>query len=139
MKDAMGEYRGTVSEVSRIIREQPDNADAWYSRGNVGCSSGDYDGAVRDYTMALTIGLRFRETIHAYGNRGLARGEVGDVDGAINDFSEIIARKPRNRSMLRTAYWKRALMKEKKGDSQGAAEDRTMAHLIFLDDKNNKS
>ena len=64
--------------------------------------------------MALKIGLRFREAINAYGNRGMARVEAGDLDGAINDFSEIIARKPKNSLILRTAYQNLALAREKK-------------------------
>jgi tetratricopeptide (TPR) repeat protein len=139
LKDAMGGYRGTVKEISRIIIEQPDNADAWYNRANAWSSCGEYEGAVRDYTMAIGIGLRFREAINAYGNRGLARIEAGDMDGAIEDFSEIIARKPKNRSILRTAYLNRALVKEKKGDRECAAEDRSMVAILSLDVKKNNN
>ncbi|MEI7823748.1 MAG: tetratricopeptide repeat protein [Chlorobiaceae bacterium] len=131
LKDAMGGYRGTVTEISRVIMEQPDNAEAWYNRGNAWSICGEYDGAVRDYTMAINMGLRFREAISAYGNRGMARIESGDLDGAIEDFSEIIARKPKNRSILRNAYAKRALVKEKKGDKECAAVDRSMADLLI--------
>ena len=59
--------------------------------------------------MALKVGLRFREAITAYGNRGIARVESGDMEGAIQDFSEIIKRKPTNRRLLSTAYKNRAL------------------------------
>ncbi len=114
LKDAMGGYRGTAIEISRIIMEEPGNAEAWYNRGNAWSSCGKYDDAVRDYTMALKIGLRFREAINAYGNRGMARVEAGDLDGAINDFREIIARKPKNSLILRTAYQNLALAREKK-------------------------
>lgn len=124
LKDAMGGYRGTATEISRIIAEHPDNAEAYYDRGNVRSSCEDYEGAIGDFTMALKIGLRFREAITAYGNRGIAKVETGDLDGAINDFSEIIERKPNNRRLLCTAYKNRALVKEKKGDREGAEEDR---------------
>ena len=137
LKDAMGGYRGTVTEISRIIIEQPDNAEAWYNRGNAWSSCGEYDGAVRDYTMAINIGLRFREAINAYGNRGMARIEAGDLDGAIEDFSEIIARKPKNRSILRNAYQKRALVNEKKGDSKCAAVDRSMVAMLLPNSNHN--
>jgi len=83
--------------------------------------------------MALQIGLRFREAITAYGNRGMARVKSGDMDGAIQDFSAIIERKPANKRLLSTAYKNRALVKEKKGDSEGAAGDRTMALLLSSD------
>ncbi len=131
LKDALGGYRGTAVEISRIIIEQPDNEEAYYNRGNARSSCGDYEGAVSDYTMALKIGLRFREAITAYGNRGMARVQTGDFEGAINDFSEIIERKPHNWRILRTAYKNRALVKEQKGDREGAAMDRKMIVQIL--------
>lgn len=132
LKDALGSYRGTVGELNRIIEESPDNAEAFYNRGNARSCSGDYDGAVKDFTMALKLGLRFRESITAFGNRAMARMETGDPEGAMNDFSEIISRKPNNRRLLRSAYMNRALLKDKQGDEDGAAWDRKMASLCSL-------
>ena len=137
LKDAMGGYRGTACEISRIILEHPENAEAWYNRGNDRASCGEFDAAVSDYTMALQLGLRFREAVNAYGNRGMARIETGDLDGAIEDFSEIIVRKPKNLWMFRTACLKRALLREKKGDSIGALEDRRLAIRLSPNVKNN--
>ena len=133
LKDAMGGYRGTATEISRVIAEHPDNAEAYYDRGNARSSCNDYDGAIADFTMALKVGLRFREAITAYGNRGIARVKSGDMEGAIQDFSEIIKRKPTNRRLLSSAYKNRALVKEKMGDSEGGAGDRKMAHLLSPD------
>ena len=113
LKDAMGGYRGTATEISRIIAEHPGRAEAYYDRGNARSSCDDYDGAIADFSMALKIGLRFREAITAYGNRGMARAKSGDLDGAIQDFSEIIERKPGNKRLLSTAYKIRALVKKK--------------------------
>jgi len=138
LKDAMGGYRGTAREISRILVDHPENADAWYNRGNDRASCGDYEGAVSDYDMALRLGLRFREAVNAYGNRGMARVETGDLEGALEDFSEIIARKPKNLWMLRSAYLNRALQREKQGDSGGALDDRRMALLLSPTSKNNK-
>lgn len=137
MKDAMGGYRGTAGDISRVIMAQPENAEAWYNRANARSSCGNYEGAVSDYTLALNIGLRFREAITALGNRGIARVETGDRDGAIADFSEIIRRKPGNRLLLSTAYRNRALVKEKTGDREGAARDRTMALRLLPETGNN--
>ena len=130
MKDAMGGYRGTACEINRIILKNPENAEAWYNRGNDRGSCGEFYSAVSDYTMALKLGLRFREEVNAYGNRGMARVETGDLDGAIEDFSAIIHRQPKNLWILRTAYRSRALVKEQKGDRSGATEDRRLAILL---------
>ena len=133
LKDAMGGYRGTATEISRVIAEHPDNAEAYYDRGNARSSCEDYDGAIADFTMALKVGLRFREAITAYGNRGIARVKSGDFEGAIQDFTEIIERKPNNKRLLCSAYRNRALVKEEKGDCEGGAGDRKMAHLLSPD------
>ena len=133
LKDAMGGYRGTATEISRIIAEHPGKAEAYYDRGNARSSCDDYDGAIADFTLAIKIGLHFREAVTAYGNRGMARIKSGDMDGALQDFSEIIERKPNNKRLLYTAYKSRALVKEKKGDSEGAAGDRKMALLLSSD------
>jgi tetratricopeptide (TPR) repeat protein len=130
LKDAMGSYRGTAEEISRIINAQPANAEAYFNRANALSSTGDYEGAVRDYTMALKIGLRFREAITALGNRGIARTGIGDSNGALADFSEIIARKPKNGRLLHAAYQNRAAVKEQQGNRDGAAEDRKMASML---------
>jgi len=131
MKDAMGGYRGTAREISRIIVEHPDNADAYCNRANALSSTGNYAGAIEDYTRALKIGLRFREAITAYGNRGIARVNVGEMDGALEDFSEIILRKPGNRRLLSAAYNSRASVKEKIGDKEGAADDKMQASMLL--------
>jgi len=133
LKDAMGGYRGTATEISRIIAASPGKAEAYYDRGNARSSCDDYDGAIADFTMALKIGLRLRETITAYGNRGMARVKSGDMDGALRDFSEIIERKSGNKRLLSAAYKNRALVKDKIGDSEGAAEDRKMALFLSSD------
>ncbi|RTY39137.1 hypothetical protein EKD02_03325 [Chlorobium phaeovibrioides] len=130
MKDAMGGYRGTELEISRMILDQPGNAEGWFNRGNARSSSCNWAGAVADYTMALKMGLRFREMIVAYGNRGLVRAKMGNMVGAIEDFSAIINLRPNNARLYRAAFRSRAEMKEKRGDAAGAAEDRRMAEQV---------
>ncbi|MCF8383055.1 MAG: tetratricopeptide repeat protein [Chlorobium sp.] len=130
LKDALGGYRGTAEEITRIISRYPENAEAWYNRANARSRTGDFRGAEVDYTMALKLGLRFREAVTAYGNRAIARAELGEIDGAIEDCSAIIDRRPNNKRLLYAAFMQRALLKEKKGDSEGAAGDRKIAALV---------
>ncbi|TCD48794.1 tetratricopeptide repeat protein [Chlorobium sp. N1] len=130
LKDAMGAYRGTEGELSRFIEERPLDPMAWFDRGNARSSRGEWDGAEKDYTMALKTGLRFREAIVALGNRGMCRAREGDLDGAIEDFTAIIEKRPNNRLLLRAAFRSRAEMKEKSGDRDGAAADRRLADLL---------
>jgi len=130
LKDALGGYRGTAEEITKGIDRHPEHAEGWYDRANARSSTGDFAGAERDYTMALKLGLRFREAVTAYGNRAIARAELGEIEGAIEDCTAIIERRPNNKRLLSTAFMQRALLKEKKGDSEGAKGDRTIAALV---------
>uniref|UniRef100_Q3AQH8 TPR repeat n=1 Tax=Chlorobium chlorochromatii (strain CaD3) TaxID=340177 RepID=Q3AQH8_CHLCH len=130
LKDALGSYRGSLAELNKMVEVQPHNAELWFARANERSGCGDYAGAISDYTTALLLGLRFREAVNAYGNRGMARLAMGDMRGAMEDFSTIIARQPKNRSLLRTAYLKRAHLREKQGDEVGAQNDRKAADCI---------
>ena len=138
LKDALGAYRGTEREISRLIDVDPDNADAYSNRAGVRRADGDLDGALRDFTMALRLGLRYRESIGAYGNRGMIRFETGDYQGAIEDFSSVIDRHPRQKGLMKAALLQRALAKEKVGDRSGADADRRLAKLLSPDREQQK-
>jgi tetratricopeptide (TPR) repeat protein len=133
LKDALGAYRGSAREISRLIDAEPDNADAYFRRGGVRGAAGDLDGALRDFSMAIRLGLRYRECVVAYGNRGLIRFEKGDYRAAIEDFSEVIDRKPRQKGLMKAALTQRAAALKKIGDIGGAAADLRLASLLSPD------
>lgn len=133
LKDALGAWRGSLKEITQAIEHDPGNADAWYSRASVRAAEGDPEGALSDYTTALELGLRYRESIVAYGNRGLLRFEAGDFPGAEADFSAVIDRQPRQKSLMKAALLKRAAAKENLGDKEGASADRRHAALMSPD------
>lgn len=135
LKDALGAWRGSEEEITRLIEADPVNADAWYSRAGVRSAAGDLDGALSDFGMAIKLGLRFRERITAWGNRGLIRCETGDYEGAIEDFSAVIEARPR-KGIIKTALMQRATAKEKFGDKEGSAADRRLARILSPDVNN---
>lgn len=132
LKDALGAWRGSEEEISRLIEADPVNADAWNNRAAVRSASGDLAGALADFSMAIKLGLRFRERIVAWGNRGLIRCETGDYKGAIEDFSAVIEARPR-KSIMKAALMQRALAKERIGDREGSAADRRLASILSPD------
>ena len=123
LKDALGNYRGSLRELDRIVDEEPNNAEAYYDRANARNRAGNKTGAISDYTLAIEFGLRPRERFLALGNRGLARADLEDIEGAIDDFTAIITAGPKNKGILKTAFINRALLKRKKGDVNGADLD----------------
>lgn len=130
LKDALGAWRGSEKEITRLIDAEPENAEAWSSRAGVRSAAGDREGALHDFTMAIKLGLRFRERIIAYGNRGLIRFDTGDYDGAVDDFSAVIEASPRQKGIMKAALMQRALAREKLGDRAGGAADRRLACLL---------
>src|SRR6185295_13084879 len=101
--------------------------------------SGDLDGAIEDYTRAITLsssfaprkksGNSFAETdaitivdpftANAYTNRGLARYQKGDYAGAIEDLNKALQIRP----SLAVAYLNRAAALRATGDLAGALKD----------------
>ena len=106
--------------------------------------NGDFDGAIEDYTRAITLSSRFDTgkksgnssaesndasieeitvvdpfTANAYVNRGLARFRKGDHAGAIEDYNAAL----RIRPGLTVAYLNRAAALKASGDTAAAIKD----------------
>jgi tetratricopeptide (TPR) repeat protein len=87
--------------------------------GNPKYKSGDFYGAIADYSKAIEIDVN-SET--AYGNRGLAKFSLKDFYGAIADYNKAIEINSSNVSY----YSRRASAKKKIEDNYGAIADLTM-------------
>src|SRR5689334_15031791 len=62
-----------------------------YNRGVDKLDTGDYQGAIADFTQALQLNPNDADT---YYNRGYAQHTLGDYDKAITDYSEAIRLNP---------------------------------------------
>lgn len=100
-------------------------------RGDKKYDSGDYNGAVADYTSSIEAGS---DGSMIYNIRGLSMCELGDYQGAIRDFSTAISKtswlSPFNASQF---YCNRGLAKSELKDFQGAITDLTKAIEIESD------
>ena len=76
--------------------QSPRTAEDYNNRGLERQNRGDIDGAIEDYTKALTI--KDKTVVHAtaYNNRANARLNKNDVDGAIADYGKAIELQPNN-------------------------------------------
>jgi lipoprotein NlpI len=79
-------------------------------------TKGDLDGAVADYTQALSLDPKIAL---AYYDRGLIRAQQGDFDGAIADTSQALYLDPKNVQV----YYDRGFAKLAKGNLDGAQAD----------------
>lgn len=88
--------------------------------GFMKADSGNYEGAISDFTMAIEINP---EDSIAYNNRAIAYHNLGNFSKAIKDYTQLITLNPDNSS----AFNNRALAKVELGDYRGAIADYTKA------------
>ena len=102
------------------VKPNPKKAELYYVQALSKQKTGDWDGALADYSRAIELNPRYTE---AYNNRGNIRSNKGDADGAIADFDRAIEIDPQHTK----SYNNRGSAKEKKGDLTGAVADYTKA------------
>jgi tetratricopeptide (TPR) repeat protein len=86
-------YEKAISDFSNAIELNPNNEDAYFSRGFVYSNVGKNDKAVADYTQVITINPN---NYSAYLNRDVAYSDMDLKDKAIADYNQAIALNPGN-------------------------------------------
>lgn len=84
---------------------------------------GNYDAAIRDFTLAINASTLPNATAGLYLNRAQAREKKGDLKGALADINDSLAQQPGNVY----AYANRAALLRRMGDDEGALKDYTRA------------
>lgn len=102
------------------------NASDWFDRAQAKYNLNDYQGAIADYTEAISLKSDF---VNAYSNRGLAKYNLDDYQGAIADYNKAISLK----SDIGEVYFNRGLARGKLEDYQGALVDFTKANKLKPD------
>jgi Flp pilus assembly protein TadD len=69
--ERLGQYTEAISDFTRVIEIDPDNANAYFNRGCCYDSVGELDLAISDYSVALELDMR---------NGGAKEGAKDDVD-----------------------------------------------------------
>lgn len=93
--------------------------------GNTKYRSGDFDGAIREYTETIRIDP---ENVLAYISRALTRSRTGDAEGAIFDYGLAILLDQTSQ----IAYNNRGLLRLNTGDNDGAIADFTKCLSLNL-------
>ena len=86
-KIIQSDYAGAMADSSRAIELDPDNAQAYYTRGVANSNLGDHRGAIADCNRAIEIDPGYA---NAYNNRGNAKFVLDDHDGAEADRKRAI-------------------------------------------------
>jgi tetratricopeptide (TPR) repeat protein len=121
-----GDYDAAIACFTACIRDNPENAKAYNSRGYAYSSKKEYDKAIEDYSQAIRLDPKYAI---AYYNRGYAYSSKKEYDKAIEDFSEAIRLAPK----AAYAYTNRGVAYCEKKEYDKAIEDCSKA--IRLDPK----
>ena len=103
-------------KVSKATTAKPNDADAYYNRGNARRKQGNLSGAIADYSKAIALRPNFAK---AYNNRGISHQFQKDYEGAIADYSKAIALSPK----FADAYYNRGVARQAQRDYRGAIAD----------------
>lgn len=103
-------------EFDKAIELNPDNADAYFNRGDAYGEIGEYEKAIADYSKAIELKP---SDASAYFNRGDAYGEIGEYGKAIVDYSKAIELNPGDAD----TYYNRGLAYQEKGEVPKAVSD----------------
>ena len=112
---------GVVLSGSALMLSLPEKVNAesvnfYFDRARKKSDSGDFYGAISDYSKVIEIDPYYAE---AFYNRGNRKRDIGDKYGAISDYSKAIEID----SFFSLAYVARSIQKEKLDDLIGACKD----------------
>jgi TPR repeat/Tetratricopeptide repeat len=82
-----GDLESAIEDYNKALDINPQDAEAYYNRGNAKYNQGDLETAIEDYNKAIDINPKYA---NAYNNRGDAKSKQGDLDSAIEDYNKAI-------------------------------------------------
>lgn len=85
-------WGSAIDRFTQAIDSDPQFSDAFYNRGFAKFKTGDYSGAINDFTQCLEIEQPEREDV--FWMRGKAKYSLGDYTGAILDADKAIKLRP---------------------------------------------
>ncbi len=80
-----------IKELNVKIQQNPNDAAAFYNRGQIFAKNGDYARAVTDFDQAIRLDPNDAAALN---NRCWARGASGDLDKALRDCNEALRLRP---------------------------------------------
>ena len=99
--------RTRIEELTELIKENPKNAEAYYSRGVAKSRIYMYKDAIKDFNRAIELDPKNAD---AYFNRGVTNFKVGYYEDAETDYKKATELNPR----LKDADYERKLIKTAK-------------------------
>jgi protein O-mannosyl-transferase len=130
---ARQDYAQALFHFDHSIAYNPRYHKPYGNRGITHMREGNYDAAIADFTIAIT--LRPEEAGRAYNNRGYAYARAGEFEAALDDYDKAIALAPNEVA----AYLNRATIFKDRGDLSRALQDMQAASRVAPEDEAVKS
>ncbi len=111
-----GNYKSAINNLTQVIEQEPNLADAYVNRGIARDESGDSLGAIEDYTQAISLAP---ENEVAYYNRANAYQKSGNFKLALENYNKAIEIQP----LYAYAYGNRGITNYSLGNFQQAVQD----------------
>lgn len=119
------EPEAALTHIKELLREHPDEAEAWSLQGSLYARCGNYDEAIKNLNKAIALSP---QRAGFYFRRGRYNLKSGNVSEAINDLSEALSKDNRNDITFTEAlYFHRAEALIKLGKKQEALSD--LSHI----------
>lgn len=118
-----GRCREAITDIRKVLREEPYNAKAHYILADCSEQNGDASIALNEYSTAIELD---NTDPLFYLRRGLVHAQTGDTKSAINDMSSAIQL---NNNFAEAWYW-RGMIKYRTG--QNPCDDLHKAKLLGL-------
>lgn len=119
-KQREGNFRAALKSYDKAIQQDPDNAEAYYHRGNVRYDLKDYKGTIEDCSQALGLNPSL---INAYFNIAISKYHLKKYNEALKDFNQSLYLKPDDSE----AYYWRGMTYFRLNDRDKACKDWSMA------------
>lgn len=123
-----------IADYDQVIRLQPDNAEAYFRRGQLRLNTGHAEDATRDFNQVIRLQPDNAEVYNARGKsyarkwlRGADGKHIWNHSAALRDYDKAIQLKPG----FVDAYYNRGRSRRDSGDTAGALKD--FDHVIRLD------
>ena len=81
----------------------------------------DYNGAIKDYTKAISIDPKKGEML--FSSRGFAKSKINDLQGALSDYTKQIELNNYSSGTMAEMYFTRGCIKRRLNNKKGACED----------------
>ena len=114
------DFNGALLDFDKSIKNFP-SPQAYLNRGFIKDEFGDFEGAIKDYTLCIESADENDEMqAEAYYNRALANESIQKFNASLSDYASAIELNPKNADY----YAQRAILKSKlKGYQSGALAD----------------